>query len=146
MVVLLKGMMPNDSKRVYIATQIWIFTSIESSACRKDVFDEVQRVDYDKILIFRSDTLVFTDSSRKCYIFWYGSWITKQLSSQGRLIKDVYLTRSVSFVKFKMFLEKYANFNGWSEHNEVGIFTLMKLSKEFDSIMNGKDACRVTRN
>ena len=31
-----------------------------------------------------------------------------------------------------MFLEKYANFNGWSEHNEVGIFTLMELSKEFD--------------
>ena len=58
----------------------------------------------------------------------------------------MYLTQSVNFVKFKMFLEKYANFNGWSEHIEVGIFTLMKLSKEFDSIMNGKDACRVIRN
>ncbi len=46
-----------------------MFTSIESSTCRKDVYDKVQRVDYDKILIFRSDTLVFTDSSSKSYIF-----------------------------------------------------------------------------
>ena len=61
-------MMPDDSKQVYIETKTWIFTSIESSACRKDVFDEVQRVDYDKILIFRSDALVFADSSSKSYI------------------------------------------------------------------------------
>ena len=66
--VLSKGMMPNDSKRVYIATKTWIFTSIESLACRKDVFDEVQRVDYDKILIYRSDALVFADSSSKCVL------------------------------------------------------------------------------
>ena len=124
----------------------WMVTFIKRSTCRENVCDKVQRVDYDKILIFRSDTLVLMDSSRKCYIFWYGSWITKQLSSQGRLIKDVYLTESMNFVKFKMFLEKYANFNGWSEHNEVGIFTLMKLSKEFDAIMNSEDACRITRN
>ena len=58
----------------------------------------------------------------------------------------MYLTQSVNFVKFKMFLEKYANFNGWSEHNKVGIFIFIKLSKEFDSIMNGEDACRITRN
>ena len=68
MVVLSKGMMPNDSKQVYIATKTWIFISIESLACRKDVFDEVQRVDYDKILIFRSDALVFVDSCSKSYI------------------------------------------------------------------------------
>ena len=79
----------------------WMFTSIESLTCRKGICDKVQRVDYEKILIFRSDTFVFTDSSRKSYIFWYGSWITKQLSSQGRLIKDVYVTQSMSFVKFK---------------------------------------------
>ena len=50
------------------------------------------------------------------------------------------------FVKFKKLLERYANFNGWIKHNEVGIFPLMKLSKEFDFIMDGEDACRVIRN
>ena len=45
-----------------------------------------------------------------------------------------------------MFLRKYANFNGLNEHNEVGICTLMKLSKEFDFIMYSEYTCKVTRN
>ena len=47
----------------------WMFTSIESSTCQKGVYDKVQRVDYDKILIFHSDALVLTDNSSKSYIF-----------------------------------------------------------------------------
>ena len=58
----------------------------------------------------------------------------------------MYVTQSMSFVKFKRFLEKYTNFNGWNEHNEVGICTLIKLSKEFDSIMYSEYTCKVTRN
>ena len=53
--VLSKGMMPNDSKMGLYSNKDMDFTFIESSTCRKDVFDEVRRVDYDKILIFRSD-------------------------------------------------------------------------------------------
>ena len=124
----------------------WMVTFIESSTCRENVFDEVRRVDYDKILIFHSDALVFVDISSKSYILWYGCWITKPTLRYSRFDRECVLTQSESFVKFKMFLEKYANFNGWSEHNEVGIFTLMKLSKEFDSIMNSEDACRITKN
>ena len=69
---------------------------------------------------------------------------TKFLSrkfDQGRVCDTVR-----EFCKIQKLLERYANFNGWNKHNEVGIFTLMKLSKEFDSIMDGEDACRVTRN
>ena len=117
------------AKRVYIATKTWIFTSIESLAWRKDVFDEVRRVDYDKILIFRSDALVFVDISSKSYILWYGCWITKPTLLYSRFDRGCVLTQSESFVKFKMFLEKYANFNGWSEHNEVGFFYFSEVIK-----------------
>ena len=69
LVVFSEGMRPNECIWIYGATRRGCFTSIESSTCRKDVYDKVQRVDYDKILIFRSDALVFTDSSSKSYIF-----------------------------------------------------------------------------
>ena len=42
------------------------------------------------------------------------------------------------FCKIQKVARKDANFNGWNERNEVGIFTIMRLSKEFDFIMDGE--------
>ena len=38
-------------------------------------------------------------------------------------------------------LKAYANFNGWSKHCGVGIFTMMKLLKEFKFVGDDEDAC-----
>ena len=61
--------------------------------------------------------------------------------AQGRISDTVRV-----FCKIQRLVAMYANFNGRSEHHEVGIFTLMKFSKEFGFIRNGEDACRFTRN
>ena len=104
LVVLSNNMIPNGSKRVCIATKTSIFISIKSSACRKDVFDEVQRVDYDKILIFRSDALVFADSSSKSYILWYGSRITKPTLLYSKLDRGCVL--DIEFCKIQKVARK----------------------------------------
>ena len=69
LVVFSEGMRPNECKWIYVAARRGCLHPLRVRLFEKDVYDKVQRVDYDKILIFRSDALVFTDSSSKSYIF-----------------------------------------------------------------------------
>jgi hypothetical protein len=64
----------------------------------------------------------------------------KQRSSTGMHTKDVYLTRPNGFLLIQRLLDIYANFNGRSKHNGVGIFN-DEMLKEFNFIKIFEDAC-----